>query len=275
MMVTKEPQKTKFGASNPALTLEHEPWGRGVLMWGVGVVVAVFFLYLGIGVLSNFVARQISDKQESRWFAGKKVLNLTGFEVSDGSGVVEFSRCKELLGKLKTNNGLRQLPYNIYLANNKTPNAFAVPGGHIVVTQGLLELVKSDLGLAMVLAHELGHHQYRDPLRGMGQSLSLSLIVSLFMGGQSTFIRLVTDLVSSSYSREQELRADRFGYGLVSSTFHRTAGAFEFFEKVSEHQTGRLHELASMLSTHPYALDRIKALKDLEAEIQRQKKLTP
>ena len=274
-MVTKEPRKTEFGASNPALALNHEPWGRDVLMWVVGVVVAVFFLYLGIGVLSDLVARQISDKQESRWFAGKKVVNLTGFEVGDGSGVADFSRCKELLGKLKTNNGLRQLPYNIYLAKNKTPNAFAVPGGHIVVTQGLLELVKSDMGLAMVLAHEFGHHQYRDPLRGMGQSLSLSLIVSLFMGGQSTFIRLVTDLVSSSYSREQELRADRFGYGLVSSTFHRTAGAFEFFEKVSEHQTGRLHELASMLSTHPYALDRIKALKDLEAEIQRQQKTTP
>lgn len=125
------------------------------------------------------------------------------------------------------------MPYNIYLSKNKTPNAFAVPGGHIVVKQGLLELVKSDIGSAMVLAHELGHHQYRDPLRGMGQSLSKSLIVSLFMGGQSTFIRLVTDLVSSSYSREQELRADRFGFGLVSSTFHRTAGAFEFFEKVS------------------------------------------
>ena len=71
-MVTKEPRKTEFGASNPALALNHEPWGRDVLMWVVGVVVAVFFLYLGIGVLSDLVARQISDKQESRWFAGKR-----------------------------------------------------------------------------------------------------------------------------------------------------------------------------------------------------------
>jgi Zn-dependent protease with chaperone function len=268
-MMSQEPQKTEFGASNPALTVDHEPWRRDMLMWIVGVVIAIFFLYLSIGLLSNLVARQISDKQESRWFAGKKIVNLTGFEVSDGSDVADFSRCQELLGKLKTNNGLRQLPYNIFLASDKTPNAFAVPGGHIVVTQGLLDLVKSDMGLAMVLAHELGHHQFRDPLRGMGRSLSLSLIVSVFMGGQSTFVRLVMSLVNSSYSREQELRADRFGLALVSSTFHRTAGAFEFFEKVSEHQTSRVHELTSMLSTHPYAPDRIKALKELEAALQK------
>ncbi len=271
----QDEHKPKFGASNPALKTDHEPWGRDVVAWIVGVFVGVLIIYWVIGVIANIAAQEITDKQESVWFSGTKIVNLTGFDAGDGAGVVEFERCKELLAKLKSSPGLRQLPYDIYLSSTNAPNAFAVPGGHILVTKGLLDLVKSDMGLAMVLAHELGHHQFRDPLRGMGRSLSLSLVLSLFMGGESNFVKLVLSFVNSSYSREQENRADRFGFELLYSTFRRTAGAFEFFEKISEHQATKIHELASMLSTHPYTPDRIDALKKLEADIKNREPANP
>ena len=136
------------------------------------------------------------------------------------------------------------------------------------MTRGLLDLVKSDMGLAMVLGHELGHHQNRDPLSGMGRKLFISFVMSAFLGQEASMMRFFIGFVDNSYSRNQELRADSFGFKLVNSTFHRTAGALEFFEKMSEHETSKLHQLTSMLSTHPYTPDRIEALKKLERQMQ-------
>ena len=120
----------------------------------------------------------------------------------------------------------------------------------------------------MVIGHELGHLQFRDPLRGMGRRLIISLILGIFVGGDASAAQFVVGMVENSYSRDQELRADQFGFKLVHSTFHRTAGALEFFEKMSEHQNSQLHQLASMISTHPYTPDRINALRDLEAKLR-------
>ncbi len=123
----------------------------------------IFCIYWTVGLTANLVARRISDEQETKWFSGERVVSLVGLDVVDGTDVLDFSRCKDLLSAMTAGGSLRQLPYNMHLSNSKTPNAFAVPGGHIIVTQGLLDLVKSDMGLAMVLAYELGHHQFWDP----------------------------------------------------------------------------------------------------------------
>ena len=227
---------------------------------------------MAAGALTSILAKKISDEQEVLWFNSKKITRLANATVESGESgesgeaVADFKRCNELLTKMKSHQGLRQLPYNLYYSPDKSPNAFAAPGGSLMVTQGLLDLVKSDMGLAMVLGHELGHHQYRDPLRRMGRSLLISLTLGVFFGGEGGVAGFVSGFIEKSYSREQELRADKFGFQLVQSTFHRTAGALEFFEKISEHQNHKLHQLTSMLSTHPFTPDRIAALQKLEAK---------
>lgn len=260
-------EKPKFGAHNPALDLDHDDGKKELFSWVVGIILAVLGLYWLTGGLTNILARKISDEQEARWFSGKTAIGLTGFAVESGATVSDFKRCQDLLSKMKSRKGLRRLPYDLYYSPNKIPNAFAAPGGSLLVTQGLLDLVKSDMGLAMVLGHELGHHQHRDPLRGMGRNLLTSVTLGIFLGGDAGAARFVAGLIESSYSREQELRADRFGFELVRSTFNRTAGALEFFEKISEHQNSKIHQLTSMLSTHPFTPDRISALQKLEADM--------
>lgn len=263
-----EREKPKFGASNPALNTIHDSSRGEVVSWIVGLVVAVLCLYWAVGLATDFLARKISDEQEAKWFAGDRVLGLTGFKSTSGAEDPDFLRCQSLLTQLKSDKSLRRLPYNLYYSNSTTPNAFAAPGGSLMVTQGLLDLVKSDMGLAMVLGHELGHLQYRDPLRGMGRNILMSLILAVFVGGDASAAQLIVGLVENSYSRDQELRADQFGFKLLFSTFHRTAGALEFFEKMSEHQSSQMHALASMLSTHPFTPDRIDALRSLEATLR-------
>lgn len=265
-------QKPIFGQSNPALAKDHEPWGQEILQWVIGLAIGVLVIYWLIGLAANIVASQISDNQEASWFKGEKIFDMTGFVTDAGGENPDFVRCQELLKKLQATQKLRNLPYDLHYSPSKTPNAFAAPGGSLMVTAGLLDLVKSDMGLAMVLGHELGHHQHRDPLRGMGRSVMLGVVTSVFMGGSSNLVQMAFNMADVSYSREQELKADEFGFKLLHATFHKTAGAFEFFEKMSESSKGQVHKLTSMMSTHPYTPDRIARLKELEAKLS---KVTP
>jgi len=266
-VVDSSEEKPIFGQSNPALAKEHEPWGKDILQWVIGLTIGVLVIYWVIGLTANIVANRISDKQEASWFKGEKIFGMTGFETDNGAKNPDFVRCQELLKKLEATQKLRKLPYDLHYSPSKTPNAFAAPGGSLMVTAGLLDLVKSDMGLAMVLSHELGHHQHRDPLRGMGRSIMLGVITSIFLGGSSNLVQMAFNMADVSYSREQELKADEFGLKLLHATFHKTDGAFEFFEKISKGETGQVEKISSMMSTHPYTPDRIKMLKELQSKL--------
>ncbi len=264
-------QKPIFGQSNPALAKDHEPWGKEILQWVIGLAIGVLVIYWLIGLAANVMASRISDKQEASWFKGEKIFDMTGFTTDSGTENPDFARCKDLLAKLMATQKLRNLPYDLHYSSSKTPNAFAAPGGSLMVTQGLLDLVKSDMGLAMVLGHELGHHQNRDPLRGMGRSLMLGFVTSILMGGSSNLVQMAFNMADVSYSREQELKADEFGFKLLHATFHKTDGAFEFFEKISTSGIGQVDKISSMMSTHPYTPDRIERLKTLQVKLNKPK----
>jgi Zn-dependent protease with chaperone function len=267
--VDSNEQKPIFGQSNPTLAKEHEPWGKEILQWVIGLAVGVVVIYWLIGLAANLLASRISDKQEASWFKGEKIFDMTGFTTEGGTENPDLIRCQDLLAKLMATQKLRNLPYDLHYSSSKTPNAFAAPGGSLMVTQGLLDLVKSDMGLAMVLGHELGHHQNRDPLRGMGRSLMLGFVTSILMGGSSNLVQIAFNMADVSYSREQELKADEFGFKLLHATFHKTDGAFEFFEKMSKDATGQVDKISSMMSTHPYTPDRIERLRELQVKLNK------
>ena len=125
--------------------------------------------------------------------------------------------------------------FNVRLLENDTPNAFVVPGGHIFVTRGLLQSVDSENGLAMVLAHEMGHQYYRHPLRAAGRGIVVSLALLIISGAESSgiaqsFIGSTAMLTNLSFNRDQEREADTVGVELLQRHFGHSHGASEFFE---------------------------------------------
>lgn len=93
------------------------------------------------------------------------------------------------------------------------PNAFALPGGTIIVTDQLLALIRHDDELLAILAHEAGHIEARHGLRSALQSSGLLLALSLITGdASSVLLVLPVSLANADYSREHEREADRFAY---------------------------------------------------------------
>jgi Zn-dependent protease with chaperone function len=111
------------------------------------------------------------------------------------------------------------IPLSVTVVHRPESNAFAIPGGHIYVFEGLIDKASSPDELAGVLAHEIGHVAHRDGTRAILQQAGLSFLFGMmlgdFVGGGAVIIAART-VLQSSYSREQEAAADAYGVALMS-----------------------------------------------------------
>jgi beta-barrel assembly-enhancing protease len=129
-------------------------------------------------------------------------------------------------------------------------NAFAAPGGQIVIIRGFLDQAESPEEVAGVLAHEIGHVEHRDTTRAAFRAAGSTGILSLMLGdvsGGTAIALLGNQLLSTSYSREAETAADAFGFDLMAKAKISTAGVADFFARIgAEDVAGREY-----ISTHP------------------------
>ena len=154
-------------------------------------------------------------------------------------------------------------PYDFRLEidESEVANAMALPGGLIIVTQGLLDEVESENELAFVLGHELGHFRNRDHLRALGRGIVMALFFVAITGNDVSGLGIkATDLTLRGFSREQETKADEFGLAVVNSEYGHVNQASRLFERWDNSDTGFL-AIATYLSTHPQPGDRVQDLR--------------
>lgn|GEM_PF-125800 len=158
-------------------------------------------------------------------------------------------------------------PYDLRVAvvEETRPNAFAVPGGAILVTTGLLNRAESENEVAFVLAHEIGHFAARDHLRRVGRGLLFTWAVTNFGGGVAP-VDLVEQITTRGFDRQQEAAADRFGLALVQAVYGHVAGALDFFQRLPDATAGSAGDMAAYFSTHPVTRARLDELRALAHE---------
>jgi len=138
------------------------------------------------------------------------------------------------------------------------PNAFALPGGTIVITDQLMELASSDEEILAVLAHEIGHVELRHSLRQLLQSSAIGLVAATVTGDAATLSAAVAGLpavlAQTKYSRKFEGEADDFALKLLKQHGISPAAFAEIMEKLENIESG---VFPSYLSTHPITSERI------------------
>ncbi|HET7321572.1 MAG TPA: M48 family metallopeptidase, partial [Longimicrobiaceae bacterium] len=111
-----------------------------------------------------------------------------------------------------------ELDYHFYVIDSPVANAFALPGGYVYVTRGLIEQTEDGAELAAVLAHEIGHVAARDGVEKLERHLRtgsvVDLLYTLFLGGEPGIMRqnaleMAGVLWNARHSREDEAQADR------------------------------------------------------------------
>lgn len=146
-----------------------------------------------------------------------------------------------------------------HVAENPSVNAFAIPGGHIVVFTGLIQAAQTPEEVTGVLAHEIQHVVQRHSLKAMvhnaGWSATIALVTGDWTGGMLG--EAVTQLGALKYSRDKETEADLKGLALLKKIHVDPLGMVQFFETLASSNTGAPIEF---LSTHPSSTERMTTL---------------
>lgn len=152
-------------------------------------------------------------------------------------------------------------PYTFqwHVIDDRQVNAFAVPGGHVVVFTGLLQEAESAEELAGVLAHETQHVVLRHSVHGLLRSLGWSATLQILFGSSGPLSGVgeaASRLGNLKFNREQETAADVEGVKLLQRAKIDPRGMIAFFEQLSSHENG-----IALLSTHPMSADRAERLR--------------
>jgi len=146
-------------------------------------------------------------------------------------------------------------PVEIYIANIGIPNAAALPGGKVLVFNGLLAQAESSDELAGVIAHEIGHVRERHVMQALLRQFGLSILLS---GADSSMGNNLAGLASMSYSREAEADADDFSRARLAKADISPAGTAEFFGRIRKMDPFAENEGWTYLASHPSSARREK-----------------
>ena len=200
--------------------MERARWAVVAAM--VGLAAAVFFAYRTlIPLAADAVAQRIPREAEKtlgtvalqgldRW-----MLKTSKLEAN------ELSAVRALFASLADKAGLTGVVELQF--RDTAPNALALPGGTVIVTDGLVRLFKADERLlAGVIAHELGHVHHRHSLRHLLAGSASALMVGALLGDVSGVSALVTSapliLSTLHYTREAEMEADQYAFDLLKKS---------------------------------------------------------
>jgi predicted Zn-dependent protease len=169
----------------------------------------------------------------------------------------------------------RRLPYKFhYIPDSNFINAFALPGGHVYVGGGLLELMDSEDELAAVIGHEIEHIDHYHCSERVQREQALRKIP---LGG---LVALPIEVFEAGYGKDQELEADREGTRLAVEAGYSASGAIRMFEtfgrlyeahearaKTPQEELSRVAEqtLEGYFRTHPLPSERIAQVRNLIA----------
>ncbi len=177
---------------------------------------------------------------------------------------------------LVNNNEAKNSPYNFefhVLKDPETINAFALPGGQIFITVGLLKRLKSEDQIAGVLGHEIGHVIARHSAQQMAkQELTSGLMNAAVVaaqdpnnpGASSAIAQYVGNIINMKYGREDELEADRFGIKYSQGTGYNPEAMIEVMEILKAAAGNR--QQSEMMSSHPYPENRIAQIRKILEE---------
>lgn len=160
-------------------------------------------------------------------------------------------------------------------ANDSLMNAYALPGGNIVVYTGLMKKTKRPEQLAGVLAHEMAHVIRRHSLQNLVSKVGLWVVISTVIGDAGTLAAILSDssqlILGQSFSRDVETDADDVAWELLTESGIDPRGLREFFELLLIEEKAVMGSLMSgplnWLSTHPSTDERIQRLREKEAAL--------
>lgn len=241
---------------------------RAALMAVAAIAVLLLVILPG---LANMLARLIPLKTEIAF--GESVI--AQMERAVGAASLGALRCDAPAGRAALDRMVarlsdgRDLGYDlkVHVFDHPMINAFAAPGGQVVIMRGLLDQAPDGVlgadAVAGVLAHEFGHVANRDATRNALRVAGTAGILSMVVGdvaGSAVLVAVAQQMLDSSYTRDAETKADVFALDMLAGANIDADGFAAFFDRLAQEE-GRL-ELPEYFSSHPATDGRAQAARN-------------
>lgn len=236
------------------------------------VPAAVLSVAAVIAVGLPWAARAVAPAVPMRFEArigeplSRQVAAILGFDAG-GENDCRSPKGLAVLDRMMTTIDARGEPgweIRVRVVHHRMANAMALPGGTIILFNGLIEKAENPDEIFGVLAHEAGHIEHRHVMRRIIEAGSLSLVFSTIFGdvtGGTGVAALSQIMLSSAYSRDMEREADRFAGEHMVDNGADPAALGKFLLRVAPGTGAR--EVTSLISSHPLSEERLEALTDL------------
>lgn len=237
--------------------------GRVAVIVAVSALLTAAILYLILSFAPQAVAfvlpdswrNSLGDQVEATVASGGKLCaNSTG-----------DTSLRSLYNRIREGN-TDMPPFELKVYDLNMMNAFALPGGRIVVTKELIDTAKTPEEVAAVVAHEIGHVYHRHPEAQLVRAMGIELLLRMAAGGGNTFSNFAGVLAILRYSRDAEREADAFAQKAMINAAIDPVALKSFFEAMKRllgdraSSGGLFDTMTDMMSTHPVTDERIAAI---------------
>lgn len=269
-------------ANAPQLSRRPPVENKGrIAAWGLGAVTSVaLIIFVLVPIMANQLAVLLPPEGEKA--LGDATFDQIRTALGDGD-LISVEPCEAPAGLAALDTMIARLdaeddlpyPLQVTVLDHPLVNAFALPGGRVVLFRGLIEEASGPDEVAAVLAHEIGHVVNRDPtrdaLRLAGSIGVLGLLFGDFAGG-TVVLLLTNQLINAQYSQAAEVGADEYAHALLTEAGLPASALGTFFERIRE-EFGDAEGVYAHFSSHPQMTARIEAA--LAAEAERDVETTP
>ena len=200
-------------------------------------------------------------------------------QVATTIGLVDDAALQEYISELGTRLASRSerpdLPWSFAVVDDPTPNAFALPGGYIFVTRGLLTLLNSEAEIAAVIGHEIGHVTARHSVNQLSRAQLAQLGLGIgaiaapeTIGEYGDLANFGLGLLFLSYGREDERQADSLGFDyMLDHGYDVTEMQNVFAALEAAGDLAGQSPIPTWLASHPSGPERIEALQERVAAL--------
>jgi len=207
---------------------------KQVVWFCAGCTLVLWLGMVATGAMVRSIAGRVSPEAEKKH--GDALLEelATTFDFLEKSN--EVNQLTALAQPL-LQAGPAEVKWDIRILKEESPNAFAIPGGHIIVTEGLLKLATRPEELLGPMAHEMAHVTRKHAFRQRVASAGPLLILQIFLRGRSGLLVTVVGggsalLVNQSFSQEYEKEADDTGWEYLVKANIDPRGMIDMFRKL-------------------------------------------
>ncbi|WP_116084977.1 M48 family metallopeptidase [Tropicimonas sp. IMCC34011] len=245
---------------------------RRILVRGVAAIGAILLiLFVILPRLSDTIARMIPPDREEQIGTTVVAQVERAFGARGEDAMCSTAEGDAALQKMRDRLiADLDVPYDVKIRvlDSGMVNAFAAPGGHVVIFSALIYAAESPEEVAGILAHELGHVASRDPLRltlrAAGSAGILSLVIGDFAGGAAAAV-IAEQVASAAYTREAEAAADRFAFDMLAAAELPSEAIAQFFDRLRE-EHGDMGGVLEYVASHPSLAGRAEAARSAETQ---------